>query len=251
MIERSNNEHAVVLALRHGKANALDIELLSALEESLVELTDSKRGVVLTGFDSMFCAGVDLPRLLAGDISYAERLISALNSCFQAMIEFPRPLVAAINGHAIAGGLVLACACDYRLLSDTNAKLGLTELSVGVPFPPLALEVVREALGTPLTRKLALGARLYGPKDAKRMGLVDQLAAPEALVQAASTIVRRWSAIPAASFRITKSHLKSELVERWARSSKKFEAKVIASWQSEETLGAIESFVARRIGSRD
>ena len=113
------------------------------------ELQDSGNGpLVITGAGRVFSAGVDLNRVLEGGADYTDRLIPALSDVFDALFCFPGPTVAAINGAAIAGGCVLACACDRRLISP-DAGIGAAELRVGVPFPVAALEVMRYACGRP------------------------------------------------------------------------------------------------------
>ena len=91
----------------------------------------------------MFSAGVDLKRLAAGGPGYAATLLPALSDCFARLFFHPRPVIAAVNGHAIAGGCVLACAADRRLGARGPGRIGVTELLVGVPFPALALEIMR------------------------------------------------------------------------------------------------------------
>ena len=250
MIQRNELKDATVLEMRHGKANALDVELLNELEGALEELAAHPSGVVLTGFEAVFCAGVDLPRILESDRTYTQSLIEALDTCLSAMVAFPRPLVAAINGHAIAGGLVLACACDYRLLGSSEAKLGVTELAVGVPFPPLALEVVRQAVGAPTARRLVLGADLIDSGQALGMGVVDELIDREELNSRACEIAAKWSRIPQATFALTKKQLGSDLEERMSRQTADLAAAVVDIWSSEETRAQIGQFVSRTLSRK-
>src|SRR6266852_3631054 len=121
MIERQDDDGIVTLRLAHGKASALDAELLEALEQSLDEVGRSDaRAVVLTGSGSIFSAGVDLFRLLNEGAPYVGRFFPLLVSAIRRLFLFPRPVVAAANGHAIAGGCILVAACDYRLMAAGN-----------------------------------------------------------------------------------------------------------------------------------
>ena len=106
---------------------------------------DQARAVVITGSGSVFSAGVDLQRIVAGGPSYVREFLPALSDSFMAIFDHPGPVVAAVNGHAIAGGCVIAAACDVRLMA--HGKIGLAELSVSVPFPPVAMEIMRYAVG--------------------------------------------------------------------------------------------------------
>jgi enoyl-CoA hydratase len=163
------------------------------------------------------------------------------------MIGFARPLVAAINGHAIAGGLILACACDYRLLGSSEAKLGLTELAVGVPFPPLAIEVVRQAVGLPTARRLVLGADLIGSQEAKQRGIVDEIVSSADLRDRAVELAGKWSKVPPVTFRLTKQQLSSDLEARMDRHPTALGAAVVEAWGSEATRSAIDRFVTRTL----
>ncbi|TMD98567.1 MAG: enoyl-CoA hydratase/isomerase family protein, partial [Chloroflexi bacterium] len=139
MIRVDHEDGVAVVRLEHGKVNALDVELLRAATATLRELA-SAPAIVLTGRGSAFCAGVDLRRVLDGGPAYSADLVDAISEAVLALFDHPRPVVAAINGHAIAGGCVLAAACDLRLMS--GGSIGVTEVLVGVHFPTAALEVV-------------------------------------------------------------------------------------------------------------
>jgi enoyl-CoA hydratase len=247
MIQRHDSVGTTVLEIQHGRANALDVELLDSLTETLEKLEEGSRGVVLTGSESIFCAGIDLPRLLESDRSYTQKLIESLDTCLKEMIDFPRPLVAAINGHAVAGGLILACACDYRVLGSPEAKMGLTELAVGVPFPPLAFEVVRQAVGLPTARRLVLGAELIGSQGAKEMGVVDEVVSSAELRDRASQIAGKWSKVSPITYRLTKQQLSSDLKARMGRHSTDLGEAVVETWGSEDTRAAIGRFVSRTL----
>jgi enoyl-CoA hydratase len=250
MIQRHDLKEVTLLEMRHGKANALDVEMLNELEQVFEEMAGDTQGVVLTGFETVFCAGVDLPRLLESDRAYTQTLIEALDACLRAMVAFPRPLIAAINGHAIAGGLVLACACDYRLLGSVEAKLGVTELAVGVPFPRLALEVVRQAVGPGTARRLVLVADLIDSRQALSMGVVDQVTDRDELISHACEIASKWARIPQATFAITKRQLGSDLEARMDRQDAELAAAVVATWSSDETRAQIGQFVTKTLSRR-
>src|SRR5947209_17128662 len=132
MIEVSENDDVAVLRLKHPPANALDLEFMQVTLVELDELEASHaRGLVVTGEGSVFSAGADLFRILEEDSEYIALAGSAMSRLFERLFTFPKPTVAAVNGHAIAGGSILACACDYRLSSSGDHRLGFSELSVG------------------------------------------------------------------------------------------------------------------------
>src|SRR5471030_2357073 len=113
MIDIKTQAGIAVLTLTHGKANALDIELCEALAARFMELRNSDaKAVVVTGQGKIFSAGVDLKRLSEGGAAYVRKFLPALHKHYDTVFYHPKPVVAAINGHAIAGGCVLACCAD-------------------------------------------------------------------------------------------------------------------------------------------
>ena len=151
MIKSETAEGIAVLTLTHGKANALDIELCDGLAARFQELrlSDAK-AVVLTGQGKIFSTGVDLKRLSSEDADYIRLIPPALHRLYEAVFFHPKPVVAAINGHAIAGGGVLACCADRRIMAREAGRIGVTGILVGVPFPSLAFEIVRFAASAPV-----------------------------------------------------------------------------------------------------
>src|SRR5690606_5186686 len=137
-------EGIALLRFQHGKASAMDLELCRALLRRLDECAaDSVRAVVLTGTGTIFSAGVDLVRLTESDETYAAEFVPLMVRTLSALFTFAKPVVAAVNGHAIAGGCIIACAADRRLMAEDGGRIGVPELRVGVPFPTAALEIVR------------------------------------------------------------------------------------------------------------
>ena len=124
-----------LVRIEHGKVNALDTELLAAMADALDAIVASTSAAVITGNGRVFSAGVDLRRVVDGGAPYVAELIPALHRAFMAVFTCRRPVVAAIDGAAIAGGCIIAAACDQRLMADGPAMIGTTELVVGVPFP--------------------------------------------------------------------------------------------------------------------
>src|SRR5262245_9944474 len=129
--------------MNHGKVSALDLELCEAISAALRDFDSGP--VVFTGTGNVFSAGVDLWKVADGGAEYIRAFLPALVDAFDAVFTCPVPVVAAINGHAIAGGCVLAAACDHRIMTSGPARIGVPELLVGVPFPGLALDIVEHA----------------------------------------------------------------------------------------------------------
>src|SRR6266446_2057742 len=141
------------IRLQHGKANALDLELCMELETRLHDALEAD-AVILTANGPIFSAGVDLVRLTNEGAPYVAKFVPALTSMLRTLFAFPRPVVSAINGHAIAGGCVIAAASDARVMAAGNGRIGMPELVVGVPMPSLVVEVCRFAFPPPLPQTL-------------------------------------------------------------------------------------------------
>jgi enoyl-CoA hydratase len=237
MLITEDRDGVAVLRIEHGRVGALDVELLDALTEAV---TASDRALVITGSGSSFSAGVDLRRILDGGRPYTEELLAALSRTFRVVFDHPRPTVAAVNGHAIAGGCVLALACDLRLMS--GGQMGLTELAVGVPFPTSALEIVRHALGSRAGQVL-LGGQTGDRERALALGMVDELTEPGELLPRAVALATELAARSPESYRLAKVQLHrpaNATIEATAGG----DAAVLAGWASDDTRGRIEAALA-------
>ena len=248
MMTREDRGDVAVLHLEHGKANALSPELLRALATEVEDLPRSAEALVLTGSGKMFSAGLDLPVLMEAGPGYTYDLMDALNEALEMMIDLPIPAVAAINGHAIAGGFILAAACDVRLMATGGGKVGLTELLVGVPFPPLALEIVRTAVGDVCARRMVLRGELFAATEAEDLGLVDELAAPATLMDRATELASRLGDLPKPAFQITKRQLLAPLRMRLEHLGDRQEQLARQVWVAEETVQLMQRFVRERLG---
>ncbi|ODR07310.1 enoyl-CoA hydratase [Mycobacterium sherrisii] len=229
-----------VLTLSSGRVNALDVEVLGELTSTIRELQNSDNSpLVITGAGRVFSAGVDLNRVVDGGRDYTDRLVPALSQAFDALFGFPWPTVAAINGAAIAGGCVLACACDRRLISP-DAGIGAAEVRVGVAFPVAALEVMRHACGD-RAEEVLLGARTYKGVEAIARGLAHRVVADD-VVDAAIGEAAELGALPADAYRDTKIQLRAPTVAR-IRRGETIDAGVRQLWGADETQQRIAGYV--------
>jgi enoyl-CoA hydratase len=238
MLDVDDRSGVMVLRLRHGKVNALDLELLRAITAAMGD-ADPHAAVVITGAGTAFSAGVDLQRIVDGGRSYVREFLPALSAAFLAVFDHPGPVVAAVNGHAIAGGCVLAAACDLRVMS--RGTIGLAELSVGVPFPPAAMEIIRYAAG-PAAARLVLTAMLLDPPQAQSLGLVHDIDAPGTLLDTALAGAQKMAQVSAGVFSFSKRQLQQPARDRMATCRDDEEA-VVAMWSSDRTRDAIAGYL--------
>src|SRR5262249_34400410 len=146
------------------------------------------------------------------------------------LFEFPRPVVAAVNGHAIAGGCILTCACDYRIMAEGNGRIGVTELLVGVPFPALPLEILRNCVAPQCFQRAVYTGQTYTPQEAVVAGLIDEVSALESLLIRSLERARQMSAISQRAFAITKTKMRHDTLERAQRSATETDAAVGEIW---------------------
>jgi enoyl-CoA hydratase/carnithine racemase len=243
-IERIGSVAVVRLAI--GKVNALDVESLDELTGLLADVGRSDaRALVVTGEGRVFSAGVDLFRYLDGGAAYAERLLPALSRTFETLFGLPIPTVAAVQGPAIAGGCILACACDLRLLADT-AQIGATELAVGVAFPVAALEILRYTCGSRADR-VVLGAALHQGPAAVAAGLVHEVTPADTLFPRAMESAERLGALNPVAYRLTKAQLHRPVADRIAADAPSVDGAAARVWASAETVEAVRASVERTV----
>ena len=243
-IETRDVDGVRLLVLDHGKANAIDLELFEALDEALDRATaDGCVALVLSGAGSIFSAGVDLRRVLREGEDYLRRFVPRIGKGLARLFGFPLPVVAALNGHAVAGGCVLACACDRRIAAAGGATVGVPELRVGVPYPSAALEILRFVVGDRGLEKVVYAAGTSGLEEARALGLVDEIVPPESLLERAVAVAGNMARVAPETFALTKRQVRRPALERLAAGAEEAEREVERIWRLASTREAIREYV--------
>jgi enoyl-CoA hydratase len=252
MIDVEDRGVFTILRIVRGKGNALNLDLTAALVDALDQLEGSTaRAGIITGQGSVFSAGVDLPALTEGGPEYVRRFVPLMQRGFERLATFPKPLVAAVNGHAIAGGAIIMLACDQRLLARGSARIGLTEVRVGVVFPAWALEMARFATPPQHFSTLICTGRTWLPDEALARGLVDELVEPERLLDRACEVAEELAAIPPAAFTATKLAVRRPMIEAAQRQATLTDTALLEHWCSPDTLRHVAVFAKHVIGRRE
>jgi len=213
--------------------NAGLLEELAALFEGLAA-DRSVRGAVIAADGPAFSAGLDLKTVPTLDRLGQRRLVDALNESFGTLYAWPKPLVAAVNGHAIAGGLILALCADWRVVADAPMQVSLAEVKVGVTYPVAALEVARGELSPAAARRLVLLGETLDARSAEALAIFDERVPlsglrAQALVQAA-----RYAALPPNAFATIKQELRAPQLARIAAARAGRSEPRLAAWLGEE-----------------
>ncbi len=237
-----SNVHTIQLS--GGNANAIDEALLDTLSEGLRSALDTgKTAVVLTGSDRFFSAGLNLkslPESREGMASFVERFEEANIE----MLRFPLPVVAAVNGHAIAGGCVLACATDLRIGASGSHKLGVSEVTLGIAFPASAFEIMRHTLTPAWTPEVLLGGKLLSPEDALSAGILHHVVAPEELLTIATTKAEELGSKPRHAFHHSKLALRAPMFERIEKTQEAAREDFLEAWFSPEVVERRKAMLA-------
>jgi enoyl-CoA hydratase len=187
-----------LLRLSRPPVNALWIDLLAELVGALEqELVAGTRAIVLTGAGSCFSAGIDTKAAAGANAEELASGVTAINRTVSTLFGLPIPVVCALNGHALGGGLVIPLACDLIVATRTPCRIGLTEVSAGVPFPAVALAAVRARLSPPVFNNLCLTGRVFGPEEALDLGVADELCDADELIDRSVAVAAELASFPA------------------------------------------------------
>ncbi|MGE0565011.1 MAG: enoyl-CoA hydratase/isomerase family protein [Pseudolabrys sp.] len=248
MIAVTQQGPVAILTLAHGKANALDVEFCRALTGQFVKLQKSRaEAVVMTADGPIFSAGVNLIRAQEGGPKYIRKFLPVLNKMYDTVFNFPKPVVAAVNGHAIAGGCVLACCADFRVMARGAGRIGVTELLVGLPFPALAFEVMRFVTGPRYFSETIYTGATYPPADGVERGLLHEAVDATELVQRAVAAATMLAQIAPVTFAQTKKQIHLPVTERIRRDGKKIDAETTKIWCSPKASATIRAYVTRTL----
>ena len=214
-IRQEQDSGVTTLQMQHGKVNALDTEFCHALTARFKELRASDtRASIITRTGTTFSAGVDLLRILDGGVDYARAFAPAVTKLFEVVFDFPKPVIAAVNGHAIAGGCVLACAADNRIMVSGSWRMDLPELLVGVPYPTVAVEILQLIIPPQYLQELIYSGATMRSEEILKKGLVNELVKPVQLMDRARSIAQRFADIPAPLFAQTERQIRQPSHER-------------------------------------
>jgi enoyl-CoA hydratase len=211
---RELGDGVTVLTVDRPPANAMDLELLDEIVAAVQPFSRNPPGaLVLAGRPGFFSAGVDLKLAPTYGPEDRHRMVAAINAMALGVYALPCPVVGAITGHAVAGGLVLALCTDVRVASS-DGRYGLTEVAVGIGYPQAAIGVVAAELAPHAARILALGGELWSAGECLQLGVFDELAEPDDVLGRALALATSLAAFPPDVYRRTKHDLRAATAAR-------------------------------------
>jgi enoyl-CoA hydratase len=246
----THQDGVAIVRLSAGKANAMSVELLDQIERAFDEVESSDAiAAVVTGYDRYFSAGLALPALIDLDRPRMKSFIDQFSRTMARVFDCRLPIVAAVNGHAIAGGCVLALQADVRLMADVDVRIGLNEVQLGIGLPAVVIESLRHGVSARAFVPIALEGRLLKPAEALDLGLVDDLVAPDALEASAHGRARQLGNAPGAAFAQVKAALRREAREARVRTEADETERWLDTWFSPPARARLGETV-RRLSAR-
>ena len=220
--------------------NALGTKMI----QSVLDQVDAANGapILFTGEGDAFSAGLNLKEVGSLDSEGMDVFLSRLESFFRTIWLYPGPTAAAVNGHAIAGGCILAMCCDHAVAtSNPKARIGLNEVAIGLRFPPALLRFVKSTIPPQHHNEVVLGAGLYAPSDALRLGFVH--AVSDDPVAVATARLHAWSKHEADAYAATKRDLRQGIMDATAEEAAAFQKEVVPFWTSPELKAKIRTIL--------
>jgi enoyl-CoA hydratase/carnithine racemase len=246
MLETIRHDAIHELRLARPPVNALDPALVRALREAIAGAQrDGARGLVLSGREGMFSAGLDVPALL---ILSRDTLRTFWTDFFGLCADIacsPIPIVAAITGHAPAGGAVLSIMSDYRVMADGAFKIGLNETQVGLAVPAPIQAIMRRLVGAYRAERLMVAGAMLEAAAAKAVGLVDELVATDLVVPRAIAWLTDLLKLPPHAMTQTRRIARADIAAMFADPDAVHVEDILEVWYAPEAQSVLHALVAR------
>jgi enoyl-CoA hydratase/carnithine racemase len=223
--------------LKRGKVNALSEPAVEEIADCLRSLAADldTRAVILTGDGAFFSFGFDIPEFLGYSRESFAKFLQRFTALYSYLFTYPKPIVAALNGHAIAGGCMLALACDYRIMVSGKAKISLNEISFGSSVFAGSVGMLRFLVGGKNAQAILYNGTMYSAEMAVQLGMIDKVSSTESLMKDAREMAQRMTGKDPAAFRSIKNLLRAPVAEDMARDEERSVQESVSIWYSEST----------------
>ena len=247
LITLSITDNIATVALNRPKVNALNKALVEEIQDCFRELAANfdVSSVILTGEGSFFSFGLDIPEFLNYSRESFTSFLVKFTDLLKYLFIFPKPVVAALNGHTVAGGCMLAIACDYRLMVSEKAKISLNELTFGSTVFASGIEMLKFVVGARIAELILYRGSMFSAEEAKQLGLVDESATRESLGEASLKVAQDFGSRDARAFESLKMLLRGQLVDQMNKRDKDSIPEFVDIWYSETTRKNLEKIKIR------
>lgn len=238
-------DHLSIITLDKGKSNALNREMITELKDIFSNIASDPTigGVIITGKEHFFSAGLDLIELYNYSEEEAESFWHLFLDFTAVITSFRKPLVAAINGHSPAGGCVIALACDYRIMAEGKYIIGLNEVPVGIIVPESIFKLYSFWIGQANAARSLLEGKLFSPQEATEIGLVDELVNPASLLTAAERKIRKYMAMERNTWEQSKLNIRKSLIEATSADQSEDLSLMLKQWWSPATRSILKTII--------
>jgi 3,2-trans-enoyl-CoA isomerase len=241
-IEVQKTNGLATLTLRRGKVNAINGVVVAELRESLerLEQDPDARAAILTGAGSFFSFGFDIPEFLSFSREQFSEFLIGFTDLYTYAFLYPKPIVAALNGHAIAGGCMLALACDYRIMATGKAKIALNEISFGSSVFAGSVEMLRFWVGGANATSILASGGMYAADAAQKLGLVDEATTGVELTNRAGQVASDLASKYPPAYASIKSLLRNGIANEMRRHERDSIREFVDIWYSESTWANLQ-----------
>jgi len=237
-----------IIQINRGKVNAINFQMVEELSKAFHSFKEEEaiRGVILTGIPHFFTAGLDVIGLYSYDEATIKKFMVAFGELYLALVKFPKPLIAAITGHAPAGGTVFAIACDYRVMADGDKyTIGLNEILVNIGLSEDIINGYSFWLGKGIAARLLLKGTLMNAKEAQSVGFVEEVCPLAEVLDRAEQQMKRYLQAEPQIFKSIKSKARKPWLSQLGNNGEAELKENLEIWWKPEVRARMKGFVER------
>lgn len=234
---KSVSGNVASLTLSRGKVNPINEEMAEELSACFTEYSEDPavKAVILTGNPVFFSFGLDIPGFLAYSKDDFTRFVGKFADLYTQLFVFRKPLIAALSGHTIAGGFMLATACDYRIMVTGKAKISLNEITFGSSLFPGSAEMLKYCVGQRNAEIISFTGAMYSAEEGMGMGLIDKVCGPTNLLEEAEKAALDFVSRYGPAFESIKKLLRTDTAQLMKIKDERYRDEMIDIWYSKET----------------
>jgi len=246
-VSTSVEETIATVTLRRGKVNAINEPCAEELKATLEDLADDPgvKTLILTGEGSFFSFGLDIPEFVGYQKPDFLRFVEKFADLYTYLFLYKKPVVAALNGHTIAGGCMLATACDYRVMVSGKPRISLNEITFGSSLFPGSVDMLQYCVGTRNAELVAYTGAMYSAEEANKLGLVDRVTDPEQLREEVKAVAWMFAQRYGPAFESIKMLVRGETGERMRQRDLRYRDEMVNIWYSKETWEQLQQIKIR------